>query len=140
MQSLEQIRAAGALKAAGAKDRNGKPLFTGKDVAGIPALILSNGLLSTLAFAGEQKREGSGNNVHLKAARPEMKAVFDSVARHLSQSVAIHGITLLTKVEESNLLLSKLAGEDANSLDVQRATAEALAFLSYLKRFAEPAE
>jgi CRISPR/Cas system CMR-associated protein Cmr5 small subunit len=128
MQSLEQIRAAGALKAAGAKKTNGKPLFSRADVAGLPALILSNGLLSAVAFACEKDKD----------TRAGMNAACEATAKHLALN--IHGISVLRTVANGTQLVAALSKDPATSLDVQRATAESLAFLSYLKRFAEPAE
>ena len=113
MQNLDQIRAAAALKLL----PEGKPHhFDRSDVASIPAMILTNGLLAAAAFCCEKD----------KKPREGMKAAFDGIATHLNQRGII----------SSNSLIEELSQQD--SLTLQRATAEALAFLSYLKRFALP--
>jgi hypothetical protein len=67
-----------------------------------------------------------------------MNAACEATAKHLALN--IHGISVLRSVADGTQLVSALSKDPATSLDVQRATAESLAFLSYLKRFAEPAE
>lgn len=118
MQNLDQIRAAAA-------DRllpQGKPHpFDRNDVVGIPALILTNGLLSAAAFCCEQG----------KPKRSGMKNAFDGIAVHLKERE-------LTNAATGQALISDLASR--NSLDLQRATTEALTFLAYLKRFAKKKE
>ena len=114
MQNLDQIRAAAADQLLPL----GKPHpFDRSDVLGIPALILTNGLLSAAAFCcedGKDKRQG-------------MKRAFNGVTCYLKSRG-------LTPAETGLALISDLASKD--SLTLQRATTEALAFLAYLKRFA----
>jgi|GEM_PF-4141884 len=116
MQNLDQIRAAAADKLLPL----GKPHpFDRSDVASIPALILTSGLLPAAAYCcekGKDKRKG-------------MKAAFDGIASHLKTRG-------LTDVEKGEALAADLARKD--SLNLQRATAEALALLTYLKRFSLP--
>ena len=114
MQNLDQIRAAAACKLL--------PLgkthpFDRSDVVGIPTLILSNGLLAAAAFCCEQGKE----------KRRGMRNAFDGIALYLRE----RGITAATTGQG---LISDLSAR--NSLDLQRATTEALAFVAYLKRFA----
>jgi len=112
VQNLDQLRAAHALAAAASTDKS--------SVAKLPGMILTNGLLATLAFAcepGKKNREGQ-----LAAA--------DSVAKHL-----VATLPELIGASTGTALGDKLAKGDA--LTLQRATTEALAYLSYLKRFAE---
>ncbi len=123
MQNLDQIRAAKALEAV---NRNGSKI-TKQTVSKLPAMIISNGLLAAAAFAAELKKEG-------EAKRPEMQDAMNQVAQHLKNSV--HGINILTGCDSAQQLIKKLSGENATSNDLQRATGEALAFISYLKRFA----
>jgi CRISPR-associated protein Cmr5 len=115
MQNLDQIRAAAADKLLPqGKDHP----FDRSDVVGIPALILTNGLLAAAAFcceAGKDKRAG-------------MKKAFDGIAAYLKSRS-------LTTATTGQALISDLAAKD--SLTLQRATAEALAYLAYLKRFAQ---
>ncbi len=123
MQNLDQIRAAKALEAI---NRNGSRI-TKQTVSKLPAMIISNGLLAAAAFADEPKKES-------EAKRPEMQDAMDQVAQHLKNPV--HGIGILTECDSAKKLIEKLTTGNATSNDLQRATAEALAFISYLKRFA----
>ena len=114
MQNLDQIRAAAADKLL----PQGKPHpFDRSDVVGLPALILTNGLLAAAAFCceeGKDKRQG-------------MRLAFNGIASHLKERS-------LTTATTGQTLIIDLATKD--SLSLQRATTEALAFLAYLKRFA----
>jgi len=111
MQNLDQIRAAAALKLL----PEGKPhAFDRSDVVGIPALILTNGLLAAAAFCCEEGKE----------TRKGMKKAFAGIAAHLKE----RGI-----IGSANLI-DDLSNKD--SLTLQRATTESLAFIAYLKRFA----
>jgi CRISPR-associated protein Cmr5 len=112
MQNLDQIRAAHALSAASGTDKG--------SVAKLPGMILTNGLLATLAFACEDKDPRKG-----------MKAAADSLAQHLSHPA--YALAELATCKTGAALGSKLAGD---SLTLQRATTESLAYFSYLKRFA----
>lgn len=116
MQNLDQIRAAAALADAKGLDRSA--------ISRLPALILSNGLLSAAAFC---EAEGGGENrIHLKTA-------MNGIAKHLSQrGVASRGI------QDTQGLIGDLSKKDSHTL--QRASTEALAYLSFLKRFAEKKE
>lgn len=116
-KNLEQLRAAHALQHVGDLKQN--------DVAKLPALIINNGLLAAAAFATDEKRG-------------PMKAAMNAVADHLAE------LGLINKVERENgisenpdaeAMLEDLA-ERPDAAPLQRATAEALAYLSYLKRFA----
>ena len=112
MQNLEQIRAGNALQPASQLDRSA--------VNKLPAMILSNGLLAAGAFCNA---EGGGAN------RPGMKSALEATARHL-----VHRGLLDDRNGTVSGMIEDLSGR--NSVHLQRATAEALAFLAYLKRFA----
>lgn len=114
MQNLDQIRAAHAIKEARKTDKS--------SVSKLPAMILGNGLLGTLAFAAEAD----------KPTRAKMKAAATSVALHLAQPEI--GLPELNGITAPEALAAKLAS--SSPLTLQRATAEALAYLSYLKRYA----
>lgn len=114
MQNLDQIRAAAALRAL-----KNDP-FDRNDVAGLPSLILTNGLLSAAAFCCETKE-----------ARTGRKAAFDAIAEYLKERK-------LTTASTGTALIADLSTKD--NLTLQRATTEALALLSYLKRFAKKKE
>jgi CRISPR/Cas system CMR-associated protein Cmr5 small subunit len=124
MQNLDQIRAAAALAAAKAKSGN-KFEFTRADVAGFPALIIQNGLLAAFAYAAEDG----------KTAREGLKFACDQTTAHLANP--IHGIAVLANQTTASAAIVALSSAPATSLDLQRATAEALVFFGYLKRFAE---
>lgn len=113
MQNLDQIRAAAALESAGDLDRSA--------ISKLPGLILNNGLLAAAAFCGA---EGGGGN------RPQLKIAMAAIAKHLAdRGIGAPG------TEDIPGLIRDLSGKD--SLNLQRATSEALAFLAYLKRFAK---
>ena len=119
MQNLDQIRAA---KANQLCRRNA---FTRNDVAGFPAMIINNGLLSACAYAlepGRDSRAGLAHAVH-------------GMAVHMANEAL--GIAILAGVPNGETLIQKLS-ERGSSVDLQRATVEALEFFGYLKRFANP--
>jgi len=112
MKNLEQIRAAAALPVALGLRRSA--------ISKLPGLILNNGLLATAAFCNAQ---GGGEN------RIDQLTAMRAVAGHL----ATRGI-VGNQVNDISPMIADLSAR--NSIDLQRATSEALAFLSYLKRFA----
>ncbi len=117
-QNREQIRAAAALGFwATTKSARGKN--EGNTVSKIPAMIITNGLLATLAF--------------LKAGADGQEKLAGEICRHLRE-------TKVTPVEgfragetEFDAVLRSLTSGSATHLIT--ATAETLAYLSYLKRF-----
>ncbi len=115
MKNLEQIRATNAIKAARET--------TKQDVNKLPALILNNGLLATLAFTLDKNDKGG-------YVREKMTSVMNESAKHLSNS--IFGFNFSSQNAED--LLKNLS--NSSSYDLQRATAEILEFISYVKRFA----
>ena len=123
MQNLDQLRAAHALK--WVNDCNAhlkEPTLVRRDAAKLPAILLSNGLLAAFAFACE---EGKG-------PRAGLAKVCTGIARHLAQPAI--GLPELNGITTPEKLAEKLAAGEA--LTLQRATTEALAYLSYLKRYA----
>ena len=116
MQNLDQIRAAKALEVAKETTR--------QDVSKLPAMIIANGLLAAAAFAAEEKE-----------ARKKMGKAMAGVAQHLGNP--IHGISVLNGKTTVLAVIQALSTPPATTFDLQRATAEALAFLAYVKRFAE---
>jgi CRISPR/Cas system CMR-associated protein Cmr5 small subunit len=114
MKILDQIRAAAALRTL---ERN--PEIQRSDVSGIPALILTNGLLAAAAYCCEPGKD----------SRAAMKACFNGIAEHLNGQK-------LTGASTGESLIADLASKD--NLALQRATTETLAVLAYLKRFAQP--
>jgi CRISPR type III-B/RAMP module-associated protein Cmr5 len=121
--NLEQIRATNALRTASHSESNARA--TKRHVSKLPAMILTNGLLGALAFASERK-------AGTERKRPEMNAAAVGIAQHLADPrLQLPGLTSCRDADSLLQALGKL-----QSLDLQRATDEALAFLSYLKRFA----
>jgi len=121
MQNLDQLRAAHALIAAALPGpKPNTKLIDKSSVAKLPGMILTNGLLATLAFACEAE----------KPKRAAMNAASDSLAKHLAATIP----ELAGSTSGPALGTNLAKGTD---LTLQRATTEALAYLSYLKRFAE---
>jgi len=117
MKNLEQLRAAHAHQHVGTLKR--------KDVAKLPALILNNGLLAAAAFVTDEKRG-------------PMKLAMNAVADHLAERGLVNKLDLedgTSEKPDTEAMLQDLA-ERPDATPLQRATAEALAYLSYLKRFA----
>ncbi|MEI6715602.1 MAG: type III-B CRISPR module-associated protein Cmr5 [Verrucomicrobiota bacterium] len=120
MRTLAQIRAANALADSRIKGM-GHGQQGGDALSGFAMLIKTNGLLAAAAFAVETKQNGD-----LK--HPGHKLIVDGIARHLSdRSISI------CEAKNAGDLVDQLSGGDVNSLT--RATAEAVAYLNYLKRF-----
>lgn len=116
MKNLEQIRAANALAycQSGAA-RQGKQ--GGNVLTKVPALIMGNGLLAAGAFAFAQRDNG-------------WRGCFDHLAKHLA-----HPEIAVLPRDSGNLdqMMRHLSQSDSQTLKL--ATAEALAWLSYARRF-----
>jgi CRISPR/Cas system CMR-associated protein Cmr5 small subunit len=121
MKTLAQIRAANALKW---KDTRFGGQKGGDVVSGFPTLVRTDGLLAAAAFALEWKDKEKGLRKHEGAFE-----VVRAVADHLSSP----GVAICQATEPDALVEELAQAADASQL--RRATAEALAFLSYLKRF-----
>ena len=118
LRNLAQIRAKNAYAAAQDKTFAGKD---GGEVAKkIPALIVSDGLLGTLAFAID--KEGGH------------QAVFEAVLRHL-QDEDIADATARDAGGELGSWFKRLAVASAEQL--LQTTAEVLAYLAFFRRFAK---
>jgi len=117
MKNRDQIRAKNALSAL--EGREGFAGVKGGDaVSGFPALILGNGLLATIAFCKKQKGD--------------YLAICDSIAGHLSH----REIRILEPGNnKTDSMLRELTESDSEVLRIS--TAEALAYLNYLRRFAK---
>ncbi len=86
-------------------------------------LMLQDGLLAALAFAEEPNKEGDGPK------HPADHAIAEAIVAHLrTQGIGI------TQAGSAEMFIAELAA-DNDDLKLRRATAEALRFLSYLKRF-----
>lgn len=121
MRTLAQIRAANALAAAN-QPGMGLGQQGGNALSGYPMLIKSGGLLPALAFAIEMRPNG-------ERKQPGCFLIAGGLAKHLSAE----GVGIV-EAEEPDALVHELASA-ADASQLRRATAEALAFLNYLKRF-----
>jgi CRISPR/Cas system CMR-associated protein Cmr5 small subunit len=120
LQNLEQVRAQSAISfAKSPAEKRGKD--GGEAIKKIPPMIMGNGLLASIAFAIEERRNGP--------ARPGFAAIFDAIAKHLSSEA----IGILTGTASAKQLIDKLAESDSQTLKL--ATAEALQWLGYARRF-----
>lgn len=121
MKNLDQIRAHNALAH---KDRIAASQGGGDAISGFPMLVLTDGLLAALAFACEWKNQQAGQRKH-----PGEFTVATAIAAHLHTPA-----NRITEAANADALVAELADQDSDIL-LRRATAEALAFLNYLKRF-----
>ena len=117
MKNLDQIRAANALDAATSNTFEG--VNQGDVVKKIPAMIRENGFMGALAFAVEKQGGHHG--------------VFSAIIRHLADE-RVARIAELCTPEQLVQWLSD--SEDATSARLRDITAEALAYLNFLRRFA----
>ncbi len=90
-----------------------------------PSLILTNGLGQTLAFLRSKSKRESEQQTQ-QGAENEHAALYQHISRWIKQRLGIPKEDLLEWITT-----------DANSQQYRLATAEALAFLTWLKRFAE---
>lgn len=116
MRTLAQIRAAKALQCYG-REFGGEQ--GGEVIKKLPARIRNDGLLASLAFCVEKGDD------YLDVAR--------MIAEHLAHQEP-DGPAPITRSRDVVGLLQELAAGEAALL--RRATAEALALLNYMKRFA----
>lgn len=120
LQNLEQVRAQSAITfAKSPAEKRGKD--GGEAIKKIPPMIMGNGLLASIAFAIEERKHGP--------ARPGFAAIFDAIAKHLSSEP----IGILSQTVSAKQLIDKLAESDSQTLKL--ATAEALQWLGYARRF-----
>lgn len=117
MQNLEQIRARNVLKLAKTGAIPGQE--GGEVIKKIPPLIQNHGLLATVAYSFDEKKEA-------------WKKVFDAVATHLADPA----IALVpAEIVDRDKLMDYLTSEGVTSKNLQLATAETMAWLQYARRF-----
>ena len=122
MKNREQIRAGNALTAAKQLEK-AKGKEGGDILSGFPALIVNNGLLATVAFSRAQSKQD-------KKSGHEM--ICDEIARHFADT----DIALLpTEKEKTDMQVMLDSLTKSSSEQLRLCTAEALAYLGYLKRF-----
>jgi len=120
-QNLEQIRARNALQFASSTTVSGKE--GGEVIKKIPALITNHGLLATAAYSFTEK-EG-------------WQKVFDAIAAHLSdKDIGIFPPSVKNREE----MMKFLTDPGCTSDILKRATAEAMAWLCYARRFVKKGE
>lgn len=113
MKNLEQIRAKNALGVKIETEEGESDSIAKK----VPAMIMTNGILAAAAFALEKKRG--------------YEQVFNAIIKHLSDK-EIH--LLDSKVDTVSSFISVLTAMDSGKLRL--ITAETMAYLNYLRRFA----
>lgn len=124
MKNLDQIRAKNALDAANGNTFKGAN--DGEVVKKVPAMIRESGLLGALAFACEGKEEKNG----VKLKNEGHNGVFRAIIKHLGDLGRLPG-----KTTDPEGFLANLCEADAASL--RSVTAEAMAYLAFLRRFAK---
>ena len=133
MKNLEQVRAANALRAIKRiqeHDSKGKGDKGGDALTGLPALIVNNGLLATLAFSKSKSKTDKNTGEYKKSGH---EVICDEIAVHLGWE----DIKLLHGKHTADGLLAYLTNDDSDSMRLRLCTAETLAFLNYLRRFAK---
>ena len=126
MKNLEQIRALHAHRFWSPADDHGRQRLLdvrgeqgGDVVRGLSSLIITNGLLATLAFAKE-KRKG-------------YPTFMEEIGRYLSSQGDDGRKIFTSQVNSLDDFINVLTGGSSTAL--QRAADESLAYLAYLKRF-----
>ncbi len=124
MKNLEQIRAASALafakEVAGGRSSAGG-VDDGNAIKKIPPMIMGNGLLATIAFSLEDRREGYAS-------------ILTALAKHLASD----SIGITPGVTDARSLIDYLVNQDSATLKL--ATAESLEWFSYARRFVKKPE
>lgn len=118
MQNLEQIRARNVLAFANSGNISGKD--GGEVIKKIPPLILNHGLLATAAYSFDDKKG-------------DWQKVFDAIARHLADKDI--AVVPAERVEDRASLMDYLTHRETTSEVLKHATAEAMAWLQYARRF-----
>lgn len=116
-RSLEQKRAAFAWQCVQGVKGKGWARDYGQLARSVPAMVQVNGLGQALAFLRSKGKKGDNEHARLAA----------DVSRWVSEQLLR---------EQRDDLIPWITGQ-ASSAEYRRATAEALAFLNWLRRFAE---
>jgi CRISPR/Cas system CMR-associated protein Cmr5 small subunit len=118
MKNLEQIRAANALAYLTKTGQNTRGRQGGNVLKKLPAIVMGNGLLAAGAFAYGQ------------AADSGWRTCFDHIAKHLA-----HPDIAIAPSQDTTDKLMEFLSAKADSQVLKLATEEALAWLSYARRF-----
>ena len=139
--NLEQIRAQNAFAE---RDGGFRGAHNGEVVKKIPAMIITGGFLGALAFASETKIQRQGRNNQIRLVRRGHANVFAAIISHINRMREM-GFEIIPPIQidgQSDETLAQSLQQFAagiRSADALRAiTAETMAFLSYLRRFAKP--
>lgn len=124
MKNLAQVRALSALQLANNNQGGIVGANGGEAIKKVPPMIAANGLLAALAFSLEEKKQG--------LQRPGYAAIFDAIAAHLQSSE----ISITKDTANARALLKHLVDSDSQTLKL--ATAEAMEWLGYARRFVRP--
>ncbi len=134
IKNLEQIRAKNAL------DATAKKIFQGQEggevAEKVPAQIITNGFLGALAFAIDKKNRKK--NEKSKDAPPSddegegYSMVFKEIMKHLGE------LKLCKETENIEVFAREMCNVSSDKL--RAVTAEAMAYLSYFRRFAKKAK
>ncbi|NLX24631.1 MAG: type III-B CRISPR module-associated protein Cmr5 [Lentisphaerae bacterium] len=120
MKNLDQIRAANALNAA--QGNTFKGVNDGGIVKKVPTMIRENGFLGALAFACEKGKENKPKN-------GDHHKVFEVILLHLKDVAVV-------EVDGSSVDALMAHVVDQSSAKLREITAQSMAYLSYLRRFA----
>lgn len=121
-QNLEQVRAKNALAFA-RSDKDKTEADKRSAIKKIPPMVMGNGLLAAIAFSiekknGDYQREGYAN-------------ICDALASHLGDPA----IAICENAQNAQDLMDHLVNADSETLKL--ATAEALEWLGYARRFVQ---
>jgi len=135
MKNLEQIRARNALRAV---DQIQHGDLRGEDkgdvLTGFPALIITNGLLATIAFSMSKSKVDKKTDSYKKSGHEQ---ICDFIAEHLQDGL-VGALPIGTRTADA--MLKWLTHDKQTSSDLRLCTAETLAYLNYLRRFAKTAK
>ena len=124
MKNLEQVRAANALDAG---KKNYRGVKDGEVVKKIPAMIRENGLLTALAFAVERK---DGDALKHEGHHGVWKAIIEHLAHKDIKRLA-------RSCSPDDLVVFLAQDANATAACLRDITEETLAYLNYLRRFAQ---
>lgn len=123
MNNLEQIRGRNALAFALKHGDDIRGPQGGEVIKKLPSLILNHGLLATAAYSYTEKIG--------------WQLTFDAIARHLADA----DIKILPKdTLNRQAMMTWLTGSEATSESLKLATAEAMAWLAFARRFVKKPE
>lgn len=128
MKNLEQIRAKNALNVKINSEEGESDSIAKK----VPAMIMTNGILAAAAFALNKQRDFEKKPNRDMSKKPGYVQVFEAIIHHL-QDKEIHLLDVsVCSLEKFIATLTT----DTDSCKLRLITAETMAYLNYLRRFA----